>query len=37
VDRELAELLLEDSLELEVVSVEGGRKERVAQVLRRIA
>jgi hypothetical protein len=39
VDRELAELLLEDSLglELEVMSVEGGRKERVAQVLRRIA
>jgi predicted ATPase len=39
VDRELAELLLEDSLglELDVLSVEGGRKERLAQVLRRIA
>ena len=38
VDHELAELLLEDSLglELEVVTVEGSRKERVAQVLRRI-
>ena len=39
VDRELTELLLEDSLglELEVIRVEGSRKERVAQVLRRIA
>ena len=38
VDRELAELLLEDSLDLdvEVVTVEGTRKERVAQVLRRV-
>lgn len=38
VDRELAELLLEDSLglELEVLSVEGSRKERVARVLRSI-
>jgi len=38
VDHELAELLLEDSLglELEVVTVKGSRKERVAQVLRRI-
>ncbi len=38
VDRKLAEVLLEDSLDLdlEVVSVEGTRKERVAQVLRRI-
>ena len=39
VDRELSMLLLEDSLglELEVLGVEGGRKERLAQVLRRIA
>jgi predicted ATPase len=38
VDRELAELLLEDrlGLELEVVSVAGSRKERAAQVLRRL-
>ena len=38
VDRELSELLLEDSLglELEVLSVEGSRKDRLAQVLRRI-
>jgi hypothetical protein len=38
VDRELAALLLEDSLglELEVLSVEGSRKDRLAQVLRRI-
>ena len=38
VDRELAAMLLEDSLglDLEVVTVEGSRQERVAQVLRRI-
>ena len=38
VDRELSELLLEDSLglELEVLNVEGSRKERVAQVLQRL-
>ena len=38
VDRTLAEVLLEDSLglELEVLSVEGSPRERVGQVLRRI-
>jgi AAA domain len=39
VDRQLAAMLEEDSLglELEVLTVRGSRKERVAQVLRRIA
>jgi predicted ATPase len=38
VDRALTAMLLEDSLglDLEVVTVEGSRQERVAQVLRRI-
>lgn len=37
VDRELAAMLVDDALglELEVVTVEGSRPERVAQVLRR--